>query len=318
MTLASAPTRVGDVSTRPPVQPKRPTRSRLARIDARYGYLFVAPALIGFLVFVAIPLVGVLYFSLHDYNSLSGRFAPVGFENYADLFQSAVFQTVLRNTLIFSLGVIPGNIILGMLLALLMNQRLPAIGIFRTAYFVPAVISLVAWTLVWEHLMQTSGGINGWLATIGIQGPAWLNDSTWSMVAVITVQILKNVGISAVLLLAALQDIPEEIIEASVLDGAGPGKRFWFIMRPLISPTLLMVAILATINSLKAFAQIFLLTGGGPGYSTTVLGYYIYERAFVAFQLGYASTAAVVLFIIILGLTLLQWWSRKRWVYVEE
>lgn len=292
--------------------------SKLARVDARNGYLFIAPALIGFVVFVAVPLVGVFYFSLHDYNSLSGKFMPVGLENYKVLLPNETFRTVLKNTAIFSLGVIPGNIILGMTLAILMNQRLPVIGLFRAAYFVPAVISLVAWSLVWEHLMQTNGGINAWLAMIGITGPAWLNDNVWSMVAVIFVQILKNVGISAVLLLAALQDVPEEIVEASILDGANKLQRFWTIIRPMISPTLLMVAILATINSLKAFAQIFLLTSGGPGYSTTVLGYYIYERAFRAFQLGYASTAAVVLFIIILGLTLVQWWSRKRWVYVED
>lgn len=315
--MASASADVG-VADRRPRSPDKPVSSRLARIDARYGYLFVAPALIGFMVFVAVPLIGVFYFSLHDYNSLSGQFDPVGLGNYETLLPSATFRTVMRNTLVFSLGVIPGNIILGMVLALLMNQKLPAIGIFRAAYFVPAVISLVAWSLVWEHLLQTSGGVNGWLAAIGITGPAWLNDSFWSMAAVILVQVLKNVGVSAVLLLAALQDVPEEIMEASVLDGAGALQRFWLIVRPLISPTLLMVAILATINSLKAFAQIFLLTDGGPGYSTTVLGYYIYERAFKAFQLGYASTAAVILFAIILSLTLLQWWSRKRWVHVEE
>lgn len=290
----------------------------LGRRDAFYGYAFVAPAVIGFAVFVAVPLFGVFYFSAHDYNSLSGQFTFSGLDNYEALASSGTFATVLRNSAVFSLAVVPANILLGMMLALLVNQRIPGMAIFRSAYFVPAVISLVAWSLVWEYMLQDRGGLNGWLATVGIDGPNWLAHPSWAMASVIGVHVLKGVGISMILFLAALQDVPEETLEAARVDGANRRQSFTRIVLPLISPTVLMVSILATINSLKAFAQVFLLTEGGPGISTSILGYYIYEQAFRAFQIGYGAAVAVVLFAIVLVLTLLQWWSRKRWVHHES
>lgn len=293
-------------------------RSRLQRIDARYGYLFVAPAVIGFLIFVAVPLVGVFTSSLYDYNSLSGRSTFAGLENFIELAQSPVFRTVLMNTAVFSLAVVPINLTLGLVLAVLVNQRLPGIAVFRTAYFVPVVMSLVAWSLVWDLLLQDRGGINAWLAGIGIEGPNWLASSEWAMPSIVGVQVLKGVGVSMILFLAALQDVPQELREAAIVDGASRWQAFRQVTLPLISPTMFMVAMLATINSLKAFAQVYLLTNGGPGYSTYVLGFYIYDQAFRSFQIGYASSAAVVLFVIVLGITVLQWWGRKRWVFHES
>jgi len=314
--MTSGQEAVGLVATQP--RPRRQRLSKLDRIDSLYGYAFIAPAIIGFIVFVAIPIVGVFVFSFQDYNSLSGRSSFVGLENYQQLAVSGTFARVLGNTAIFSLVVIPANIILGLSLALLVNQRLPAIAIFRTAYFVPVVISLVAWSLVWEVLLQDQGGLNGWLAMIGIEGPNWLADKNVALGTVIGVQVLKGVGVSMILFLAALQEVPVELVEASRIDGANPWQTFRYVVAPLITPTTMMIAILATINSLKAFAQVFLLTEGGPELSTSILGYYIYEQAFKAFQVGYASTAAVFLFVIVLLLTLLQWWSRKRWVFNES
>ncbi|WP_308798124.1 carbohydrate ABC transporter permease [Agromyces silvae] len=296
----------------------RPRRSKLERIDSLYGYAFVAPVVIGFIVFVAIPIVGVFAFSFQDYNTMSGRSSFAGVDNYVALAESGTFARVLGNTALFSAFVIPASILLGLVLATLVNQRIPAIAIFRTAYFVPVVISLVAWSLVWEVLLQDSGGINGWLAMIGIDGPNWLADKNVAMGTIIVVQVLKGVGVSMILFLAALQEVPVELVEASRIDGAGRWQTFLHVVVPLITPTILMVAILATINSLKAFAQVYLLTEGGPELSTAILGYYIYEQAFKAFQVGYASTAAVVLFAIVLLLTLLQWWSRRRWVFNES
>ena len=301
-----------------PRRVKPPKRGRLERIDSRYGYAFIAPVMIGFVIFVAIPIVGVFLFSFQDYNSLSGRTSFVGFENYEEMVQSGTFARVLQNTALFSAFVIPANILLGLLLAVLVNQRIKAIAIFRTAYFVPVVVSLVAWSLVWEVLLQDRGGINAWLGMVGIEGPNWLASTEWAMTSIIFVQVLKGVGVSMILFLAALQEVPQELHEAATIDGAGKWQSFRSVTVPLITPTIMMVAILATINSLKAFAQVFLLTEGGPQQSTAILGYYIYEQAFRAFQVGYASTAAVFLFIIVLGLTLLQWWSRKRWVFNES
>lgn len=303
--------------SRPP-KPRAPRRGRLERIDSLYGYAFIAPAIIGFIVFVGIPVFGVFAFSFQDYNSLSGRSSFAGFDNYVDLATNGTFARVLGNTAVFSAFVIPANIVLGLVLALLVNQRIPGIAIFRTAYFVPVVVSLVAWSLVWEVLLQDQGGINGWLALIGIDGPNWLADKDVALGTIIGVQVLKGVGVSMILFLAALQEVPQELVEASKIDGASRWQTFRHVVAPLITPTTMMVAILATINSLKAFAQVFLLTEGGPELSTAILGYYIYEQAFKAFQVGYASTAAVFLFAIVLILTLAQWWSRKRWVFNES
>ncbi|MFK4836061.1 carbohydrate ABC transporter permease [Microbacterium sp. ZW T2_14] len=305
-------------SSPPAAVRRRPKRSKLERIDSLYGYAFVAPVVLGFLVFVALPILGVFAFSLQDYNTLSGRSSFVGVDNYVDLATNGVFARVLGNTAIFSAFVIPASILLGLALAVMVNQRMRAISIFRTAYFVPVVISLVAWSLVWDVLLQDQGGINGWLAMIGIEGPNWLADKNVAMTTIIIVQVLKGVGVSMILFLAALQDVPAELVEASRIDGAGRWQTFRHVVAPLITPTTFMVAILATINSLKAFAQVYLLTEGGPELSTAILGYYIYEQAFKAFQVGYASTAAVVLFAIVLALTLLQWWSRRRWVFNES
>jgi multiple sugar transport system permease protein len=291
---------------------------RLQRRESWYGYAFVAPQVVGFAVFVALPLVSVLWFSLQEYNTFTGEQTFVGVANYERLATDGTFLVVLRNTAVFSLAVIPANIVLGMALALLVNQRIPGIALFRTAFFVPVVISLVAWSLVWDFLLQANGGVNAALAQVGVTGPNWLQEPFWAMASVVVVQVLKVVGISMVLFLAALQDVPRETVEAAQVDGASPVTVFTRITLPLVSPTILLVAILATINSLKAFAQVFLLTEGGPGLSTAILGYYIYDQAFQAFQVGYASTLAVVMFVVVLGLTLLQWLTRTRWVVHES
>ena len=290
----------------------------MQRRDAYIGYLFVLPAVLGFLIFVAGPLVYVFIMSAQKYNTFTGQSSFVGTGNYEQLASSGVFATVLLNTAIFSLAVIPANIILGLLLAMLVNQRIPGMAIFRTAYFIPAVVSLVAWSLVWNYLLQGRGGMNAALETIGITGPNWLADPKWALASVIGVQVLKNTGIAMVIFLAALQDVPEEVVEAATVDGANRRQIFGHVTLPLISPSILLVAILATVTSLQSFAQVFLLTKGGPGYSTSILGYYIYEQAFGAFQFGTASAAAVVLFVVVLGLTLIQWNLRRRWVYNES
>lgn len=300
--------------------PRRlPQRTNPAmRRDPYYGYTFVAPAVIGFLVFVLLPLLGVFYYSTQEMNAFSGEESFVGLDNYTELAASGTFRRVLVNTAVFSLAVIPLNITLGLGLALLVNRQIPGISVFRTAFFLPVAISLVAWSLVWRYLLQERGGVNAFLAVVGIDGPNWLSDPHWSMVALIGVQVLKSVGVSMIILLAALQEVPEEVREAARLDGAGGAQALFRVTIPLISPALLMVGILATIDALKAFAQVFLLTQGGPGLSTTILGYYIYDQAFNAFQVGASSAAAVVLFVVVLGLTLLQWRTRRRWVFNDD
>lgn len=297
---------------------RRPATRTLARRDAAYGYLFSAPILLGFIAFVLGPLISAFIFSFQEYNTFSGVSTFVGTANYERLASDGTLAVVLRNTAVFALGVIPANIVLGIVLAVLMNQKLRGISVFRAAFFVPVVVSLVAWSLVWEYMLQNNGGVNAILAMVGIEGPNWLADPAWAMTSIVLIQILKGAGVSMILFLAALQEVPTEIAEAASVDGASKARVFFSITVPLISPTILLVSILATINALKAFAQVFLLTNGGPQNATSILGLYIYQQAFQAFNVGYASTLAMVLFVIVLALTLAQWWSRKKWIHNES
>ncbi|MNT37707.1 Lactose transport system permease protein LacF [compost metagenome] len=207
---------------------------------------------------------------------------------------------------------------LALLLAVLLDQKLKGMVVFRTLFFSPVVVSLVAWTIVWSFLLQNNGGINGLLAMLGIEGPNWLRTPTTAMISVIVVQVFKNVGLNMVLFLAALQGVPKELYEAARVDGAGRFKQFRRITLPLISPTILLTSIITIVGSLQVFAQIAVLTQGGPGMSTTVLVYYLYQQAFQFHFFGYGSTLSILLFVIVAVLTFVQWQMRKRIVFYEN
>lgn len=291
--------------------------SAAVRRDRAVGYAMVSPVVLGSLLFVVAPLVMVVWYSLHEWNVLANTFTFAGGDNYARMVTDTRLHDSLVASLWFSVGLVVLNISLALLLAVLLNQRLPGTTTFRTFFFSPVVVSLVAWTIVWSFLLQADGGVNAFLAQLGIDGPNWLRGETTAMVAVIVVQVFKNVGLNMILFLSALQGVPEELQEAARLDGAGAWRRFRSITLPLITPTVLLVSIITIVGSLEVFAQIDVLTGGGPGNSTTVLVYYLFQQAFEFNQFGYASAIAVLLFAIVLVLTLLQWQSRKRWVFYE-
>lgn len=291
--------------------------SAAVRRDWLVGYAMVAPVVLGALAFVVLPLGMVVWYSLHEWNVLANTFTFAGADNYRRLASDPGLTDALLASLWFSIGLVVLNISLALLLAVLLNQRLPGTTTFRTFFFSPVVVSLVAWTIVWGFLLQADGGLNGFLSLLGIEGPNWLRQPTTAMISVIVVQVFKNVGLNMILFLAALQGVPEELQEAARLDGAGALRRFRSITLPLISPTILLVSIITIVGSLEVFAQIDVLTGGGPGNSTTVLVYYLYQQAFRFNEFGYASAIAVLLFLVVLVLTLLQWQSRKRWVFHE-
>jgi multiple sugar transport system permease protein len=296
----------------------RPFRSAATRRDWIVGYTMIAPVVLGSVAFVIVPLAAVLWFSLHDWNVLAGSFVFAGGDNYERMLSDPGLRDSLLASLWFSIGLVVLNVSLALFLAVLLNQKLPGTTTFRTFFFSPVVVSLVAWTIVWSFLLQADGGINGFLAALGVQGPNWLRGEFTSMLAVIVVQVFKNVGLNMILFLAALQGVPEEIGEAARIDGAGAWRRFRSITLPMISPTILLVMILTIVGSLEVFAQIAVLTGGGPGNSTTVLVYYLYQQAFRYNDFGYASAIAVLMFLIVLVLTLVQWQTRKRWVFHEN
>lgn len=289
-----------------------------SRRDHLAGYLFVAPQLIGSVVFVLIPLGLVVWYSLHEWNVLADTFEFTGSANYRAMAADPNLPGVLRATALFSTGLVALNLSLALFLAVLLNQRLRGTAFFRTLFFSPVVVSLVAWTIVWGFLLQDNGGVNGLLDAIGVDGPNWLRGDGTAMLSVIVVQVVKNVGLNMVLFLAALQGVPAELYEAARVEGAGPWTRFRRITVPLISPTILLTSIITVVGSLQVFAQIAVLTQGGPGSSTTVLVYYLYQQAFQFHHFGYGATISVLLFLIVLALTVVQWQMRRRWVFHEQ
>jgi multiple sugar transport system permease protein len=290
----------------------------MERRDSLVGYLFIAPQLVGIVLFVLIPLGLVVWYSLHEWNVLAGTFRFVGGANYQKLAADPALPEVLTATAIFSAGLVVFNLSLALLLAILVNQKLRGITVFRTIFFSPVVVSLVAWTIVWGFLLQANGGINGLLQVIGITGPNWLRSPPTAMLSVIVVQVFKNVGLNMVLFLAALQGVPRELYEAARVDGASRWTQFHAITVPLISPTILLTMIITIVGSLQVFAQIAVLTQGGPGMSTTVLVYYLYQQAFQFHRFGYGATISILLFVIVAVLTFAQWQMRKRIVFYEN
>jgi len=293
-------------------------RGPLTREAQITGWLFVSPMVIGFTLLLLFPMGLALYMSFTDWPLL-GDHHFVGIDNYRDIMSDSLFWKVLTNTVYFTVGLVPLNIILALLLALLLSKSLRGIGLFRTAIFVPVMTSLVVWSIVWKYMFATDSGlINQLLMMFGVKGPAWLYDTNLAMPAVIVTSVLKNVGLNMVLFIAALQQVPRSLYEAATLDGAGKTKTFFNVTLPMITPTVFLTVIMTVIGSLKVFGQIFVMTQGGPSNSTKVLVYYIWEKAFKLFELGYASALAFVLFFVVLVLTLVQWQLRKRWVFNES
>ncbi|WJM08760.1 sugar ABC transporter permease [Paenibacillus sp. PK1-4R] len=296
---------------------KRKRGGPLAREAQIAGWLFVSPMVLGFTLLLLFPMGLALYMSLTDWPLL-GDHHFIGLENYQNVMTDAMFWKVLANTVYFTAGLVPLNIVLALLLALLLSRSIRGIGIFRTAIFVPVMTSLIVWAIVWKLMYATESGlINQLLLMAGIKGPAWLYNEDLAMPAVIVTSVLKNVGLNMVLFIAAIQQVPRSLYEAATLDGAGKRGTFFHVTLPMITPTVFLTVVMTVIGSLKVFGQIYVMTQGGPSNSTKVLVYYIWEKAFKLFQFGYASALAYVLFFIVLILTLLQWQLRKRWVFNE-
>lgn len=301
---------------RPPSPGRRPFWTTRRR-DALTGYLFIAPQLAGVAVFVLLPVGLAIWYSLNDWNIFRGDLTFVGGDNYAALLDDPQLASVLTSTAVFSGGVVVLNITLGLALAVMLNRRFRGVTVFRTLFFSPVVVSVVAWTLVWGFLLQDNGGINAALDVVGIDGANWLQQGDTAMAAVIVTQVIRSVGVNMVLFLAALQGVPSELYEAARIDGASDAAIFRRITLPLISPTVLLTAIITIVGALQAFAQIAVLTQGGPGLSTTVLVFYVFQQAFEFNDIGYGSTLALMLLTFVLLLTLLQWQLRRKWVFHE-
>jgi len=294
-------------------------RLNLRQKDQIFGYLFVAPQTIGFMLFVLVPLVMVFVFATQHRNLLAGTVEPAGFANFERMLNDdPFFDTVLRNSLVFAAGLVPINITIALTLSIILTRQMRGAIIFRTLFFAPVITSAVAWAIVWRFLLQGDQGINAFLELVGIDGPNWLREPNWSMFSVIFSRAIKGVGLNMIILMAALQNIPQDYDDAAAVDGANAFQRARFITIPLLMPTLMLVILITLIGSLKAFDHILLMTQGGPGNATNVLVYYIYFQGFRIFQTGYASSLAVVLFAITMTATLVQWFLRRRFSYEER
>jgi len=289
--------------------------SKVGSIEARWGYFFLLPNIIGFLTFTLIPVVVSLFLSLCRYDILTpARF--IGLLNYSRLLKDSYNLNALKNTVYYTVGVIPPGMIISLFLAILVNQKLKEIVLYRALFFLPVITSTVAVSIVWAWLYDpVNGYINYILRWFGIDGPNWLGSTTWAMPAIIIMSVWKGLGFNMVIYLAALQGIPEQLYEAARIDGAGWWAQFRHITLPMVSPTTFFVLIMSVIGSFQVFDQAYIMTRGGPAEATVTMVYQIYVNAFQYFRMGYASAIAWLLFFIILGASLFQIKFQKRWVF---
>jgi len=288
------------------------------------AYLFLLPGLIGFALFVLLPILGSLGLSFLDWNLIRPP-EFVGLSNYVQLItQDRVFQKVLGNTLYYTITVVPIQLVLGLLLAVALNQAIRGVTVYRLIYFMPVVTNIVAAALVFQWLLNRDFGIlSSWIwdfaakTGVGITPPDWLNDSSWAKPAVVLLTVWKNVGFTMVIYLAGLQGVPNEFYDAAKVDGSNSWQRFRFITIPLISSTTFFLLVIQMIGAFQLFAEPFVLTRGGPAQATLSIVYYIYQNAFEFRRMGKATAIAWILFGIIFVFTFVQVRLQRRWVHYE-
>jgi len=278
---------------------------RIRRINS--GYFFVAPSMLVIAVFVIGPIFQAFWMSLHDWSFVAPVRPFVGLANYRELAHDDRFWNALKVTAVYTLGSVPTQIVLALALALALNERLRAVTVFRAAFFFPVISSLAVMAIVWSFLLDPDIGLlSYWFARVGIGPTNWLQSTTWALPAVIGVGIWKNLGFTMVILLAGLQGISETYYEAAAIDGAGRWARFRDITLPGLRQTMLFVTVIGVIASLQAFDQVYVMTRGGPLFTTETLVTYMYHQAFDLFRMGYAASIAWVLFVIIMAGSVVQ------------
>ena len=274
--------------------------------------LFLGPSLLGFLVFIAFPILYSLVISFTDWNLLNPM-KFIGIDNYASLLRDKNFWAALRNTGTFIIGYLPSVMILGLAIAILLNSKIKLKTFFRGIYFLPVVTSWVAVSLVWKWLLNGQYGLlNYFLSLIGIHGPSWLTDPRTAMFAIIITSVWKDIGFIMVLYLGGLQAISPSLYEAAETDGASQWRQFWHVTLPGLRPTTFFVLMISLINSFQVFDQVNIMTGGGPGNATTVMVQNIYNSAFNFFEMGRASAMSWLLFLIIFAVSLVQMFGERR------
>ncbi|QIG38687.1 sugar ABC transporter permease [Microbacterium sp. 4R-513] len=297
---------------RRPRPPRRTSKLRLR--NTLIGWSFILPNFLGFALLTLVPVVTLFYMSFTNWN-VFGKADWIGLANFQRLIGDGSFRISVLNTLYYSVMHIPLTIVVSLGLALLLNNRLRGIAFFRTAAFFPYITSIVAIAVVWNLLFSPEyGPINQILGFFGVQNPpGWLTSAEWAMPAVVIVSTWRDMGYYMILFLAGLQTVPRELHEAARVDGANVIQRFFNVTLPCLRPTMFFVTVMLTINSFKIFDLILVMTNGGPGQSTLVLSQFIYKKGFEESQFGYASAAAVALFLMCIVVTIIQFfWNKRR------
>ena len=297
--------------------------TRLGRLspNQRYqwaGLLFVLPVVIGTLIFNVVPTVSSLIISFTHWDLITPPEAA-GLDNYRQLFRDPTIWASMRNTIIFVVGSITLGMTSSLLLALLVNEPLRGVQFFRLAYFIPVVTSVAAIALVWQWILNGKVGlVNAGLQMVGITGPSWLKEPQLVMFSIIVISVWAGVGYNMMLFLTGLKNIPQYFYDAAKIDGAGRFSRFRFVTMPLLSPTTFFVLIISLINSFQVFDIVYMITTAGATESRVraadVWVFTLWQNAFSFFRMGYASSMAWILFLIIGGVTLFQWKFSQRWV----
>lgn len=281
-----------------------------------FGYSLVLPSLMGYTIFVLIPILCALVLSLTDWNgAVNCKIEFVGLKNFIKLFHDSDFTIALKNTSYYAVFTAPITLMFALAAAILLNQKIKGIVIFRTAFFFPYIASLIAVGAVWNMLFQPEyGPVNAFLDSIGVENlPGWTSSTKWAMPAVIIVSVWRYMGYYMLIYLAGLQGISKDLYEAAAIDGASGFRSFRYITWPMLRPTTFFVSVMLIIQCFKAFDLVYTMTQGGPGRSTNMLVNFIYNKAFVSSKFGYASAAAIILFVIVLVITLIQFQGERNY-----
>jgi len=292
--------------------------TRMDRRNLRNGLLFAAPYFIGFLAFTLYPLIASVYYSLCQYNVIK-RPVFIGLENFRYLFfEDPLFWKALYNTLFFTVFSVPLGLCLSIGLALLLNQKVRAMSVYRTVFFLPTIVPMVASAVLWLWVLNPESGlINGLIRQfLGIDGPGWIANEHWSKPSLILMS-LWGVGGAMVIFLAGLAEVPQSLYEVADIDGAGRWAKFRHVTLPMLTPTILFNLVMGLIGAFQYFTQVYVMTGGrgGPVGSTLLYALYLYRNSFYYLRMGYASAMAWLLFLVIFAATIAVLASSKRWVH---
>ena len=294
---------------------KKRKKMNLKRKETIQFYICIAPWLIGFICLTLGPMIISLYMSFTNWDMFSDV-EFIGLQNYTKLFNDKIFMKSVINTFIYALISVPLGMFLSLIVAYMLNLNVKGIKWFRTIFYLPCVIPVVASSLIFTRMLAPSGVINQFLSIFGVAGPAWLLDKDVVLYSFIFMA-LWGVGGNMILLLAGMQGIPDELYEAGLIDGANRRQLFTYITIPQLTPVIFFNLIMGVIGSLQAFSQIYIMTGGGPDNGSMMIVPYLYQTGFVNYRMGYASSMAWVLFVIVLILSMVVFKSSSLWVFYE-